>query len=229
MLRLSLLAACIAAASAFAPVALPGMGMRAATRRPAVSMQLWEDGKVQGKGLKAIPFSDPPESLPSDMVGYVGFDPLGFSTLFDIKFLREAELKHGRAAMLAAAGAIAQDIFTFPGVTSVIGDAKMTGAHDAFLKAAADGNPKANAMSQLFVWIGFFELVSMPALFETLNGGERAPGDFYFDPLGLGKGSGRARMELAEIKNGRLAMIGIGGMVHHYLLTGKGPIGTIVG
>ena len=34
-------------------------------------------------------------------------------------------------------------------------------------------------------------------------------------------------MELAEIKNGRLAMIAIGGMVHHYLITGKGPIELI--
>ena len=48
------------------------------------------------------------------MVGDVGFDPLGISTLGDIKFLREAEIKHGRVAMLAAAGAIAQDIFKFP-------------------------------------------------------------------------------------------------------------------
>lgn len=46
--------------------------------------------------------------------GYVGFDPLGFSTLADPKFLREAEIKHGRVAMLAAAGAIAQDFFTIP-------------------------------------------------------------------------------------------------------------------
>jgi hypothetical protein len=36
-------------------------------------------------------------------------------------------------------------------------------------------------------------------------------------------------MQLAEIKNGRLAMIGIGGIVHHYLLTGKGPIQTLTG
>lgn len=27
----------------------------------------------------------------------------------------------------------------------------------------------------------------MPALFEMLNGGSRAPGDFKFDPLGMGK------------------------------------------
>ncbi len=25
-----------------------------------VTMQLWQEGKVQGKGVKAIPFSDPP-------------------------------------------------------------------------------------------------------------------------------------------------------------------------
>lgn len=68
-------------------------------------------------------------------------------------------------------------------------------------------------MNQMFFWIGFFELVTLPAIFETINGSGRAPGDFMFDPLGLGKGSGRARMELAEIKNGRLAMIAIGGIV----------------
>jgi hypothetical protein len=27
-----------------------------------------------------------------------------------------------------------------------------------------------------------------------------------------------------ELKNGRLAMIAVGGMVHHYLLVGRGPI-----
>jgi len=201
------------------------MGLRTRASKSAVSMQLWEDGKVQGKGLKAIPFSDPPADLPQDMVGYVGFDPLGFSTLFDIKFLREAELKHGRVAMLAAAGSIFQDIYTFQGTETLTGGAKMTGAHDAIVAAAQSGNQKAFALNQMFFWIGFFELVTLPALFETMNGSGRAPGDFMFDPLGLGKGAGRARMELAEIKNGRLAMIATGGMVHHYLINGKGPLG----
>lgn len=67
-----------------------------------------------------------------------------------------------------------------------------------------------SALNQMFFWISFFELVTLPAIFETMNGSGRAPGDFMFDPLGLGKGNGRARMELAEIKNGRLAMIAIG-------------------
>jgi hypothetical protein len=38
------------------------------------------------------------------------------------KFLQEAEIKHSRVAMLAAAGAIGQDLFTLPGISAVIGD-----------------------------------------------------------------------------------------------------------
>ena len=70
---------------------------------------------MQGKGLKAIPFSDPPAELPQDMVGYVGFDPLGFSTLFDIKFLREAELKHGQPPVPVARPPTAQSFCTCSG------------------------------------------------------------------------------------------------------------------
>lgn len=33
-----------------------------------------------------------------------GFDPMGFSLAIDIRWLREAELKHGRVAMLATLG-----------------------------------------------------------------------------------------------------------------------------
>ena len=35
------------------------------------------------------------------MIGNVGFDPLGLSTPQNIKWMREAELKHGRMCMLA--------------------------------------------------------------------------------------------------------------------------------
>lgn len=36
-----------------------------------------------------------------------------------------------------------------------------------------------------------------------------------------------ARRQLVELKNGRLAMIATAGMLHHYFLTGKGPIELI--
>jgi hypothetical protein len=154
----------------------------------------------------AVPFLKKPAALDGSMVGDVGFDPLGLSEVADIKFLREAELKHGRIAMLAAAGSMAQDLFTFPGVGKVVAGAKMTGVHDILVKQGA--------MGQLLLWLSFLEVFGTIALFETLEG-KRAPGDFKFDPLNFSKNDATAkRYALAEVKNGRLAMMGIGGMVH---------------
>ena len=43
----------------------------------------------------------------------------------------------------------------------------------------------------------------------------RAPGDLGFDPLKFGENKAtRARLELAELKNGRLAMLAFSGMIH---------------
>jgi hypothetical protein len=44
---------------------------------------------------------------------------------------------------------------------------------------------------------------------------------FFFNVQAL------ARRQLVELKNGRLAMIATAGMLHHYFLTGKGPIELI--
>jgi light-harvesting complex I chlorophyll a/b binding protein 1 len=202
MLRLTAVAAFLASASAFAPAAVPSR----AVSKTAVSMQM----------SPSVPFLKQPKALDGSMVGDVGFDPLGLSSVADIKFLREAELKHCRVAMLAAAGSMFQDIATDPSFTKIADGAKMTGLHD---KIVAQGG-----MGQLLVWLGFAEVFGTYALFETLNG-KRAPGDFKFDPLGFGKNpEAMKRYQLAEIKNGRLAMLGTGGMVHGYFLTGKGPI-----
>jgi len=59
------------------------------------------------------------------------------------------------------------------------GDAKMTALHDAAVKQGA--------MQQLLVWIGFFELFGFVAIVQMLQGGDRQPGDFGFDPLNLAR------------------------------------------
>ena len=59
------------------------------------------------------------------------------------------------------------------------GDAKMTALHDAAVKQGA--------MQQLLVWIGFFELFGFVAIVQMLQGGDRQPGDFGFDPLNCAK------------------------------------------
>merc|ERR1712232_134626 len=55
-------------------------------------------------------------------LGY--FDPLGLAKDVDeagFKNLRAAEIKHGRVAMMAAVGAVAQSLFRFPGFEDVKG------------------------------------------------------------------------------------------------------------
>lgn len=55
--------------------------------------------------------SSPPTQLPRK-----GFDPLGVTDALPVYWTREAELKHGRVAMLASVGWVAGDLgFRFPG------------------------------------------------------------------------------------------------------------------
>ena len=64
----------------------------------------------------ALPFMPNPEALDGSMAGDVGFDPIGFSSTFNLLWLREAEIKHGRVCMLAWTGFVATDLgFTLPG------------------------------------------------------------------------------------------------------------------
>merc|ERR1712205_290814 len=225
MLRAVLLVVAAASASAFAPAAvLPRAAQRTATN--GLKMQLYNDGIDQGASVTAkyIGWGSLERPLTpafdGTWAGDVGFDPLGISSLIDVRWLREAELKHGRVCMLAATGMLVQDVAKFPGVQSVFGDAKMTALHDAAVKQGA--------MQQLLVWIGFFELFGFVAIVQMLQGGDRQPGDFGFDPLNCAKDpKALARRQLVELKNGRLAMIATAGMLHHYFLTGKGPIELI--
>ena len=123
------------------------------------------------KSERAIPFDwgAPPASLPSNIPGYTGFDPLGISTLVPIKYLQESEIKHGRAAMLATLGSVVQDVAVDPGYAKIVGGAKLTAAHDAFIQAANAGNKNAWALQQIFFWIGLFEFITFPAISETLK------------------------------------------------------------
>ena len=89
--------------SGFAPTVAP-----AAVRSAAVSPVMAVERSA------AIPFLKRPPALDGSMVGDMGFDPLGISTTItelggDLKYVREAELMHGRQAMLACVG------FVFPG------------------------------------------------------------------------------------------------------------------
>ena len=94
------------------------------------SMQLYQEGILQGITVDAIPGADRPKNLDGTMVGDIGFDPLGFSNWLNLNWAREAEIKHGRVAMLAATGMIVQDIAVIPGFDKEFSGAAMMKLHN---------------------------------------------------------------------------------------------------
>jgi hypothetical protein len=83
---------------------------------------------------------------------------------------------------------------------------------------------------QIFFTLGFIEVTTNAAGLTpgTMFQSGRAPGDLGFDPLNLSvDDSALRRFELAELKHGRLAMIGLGGMLHQMLLTKQAPLAQL--
>jgi len=142
-------------------------------------------------------------------VGDVGFDPLGFTEIFPIEWLREAEIKHCRVTMLAFVGFVFTDFFHLPGF-----DYTTLEAHDACVASGA--------MSQLLLWIGLLETVSFISTDQMLRGSGREPGDFGFDPIGFATTPEKMKdLQMKELANGRLAMFATGGVITQSVLTGN--------
>jgi hypothetical protein len=124
----------------------------------------------------------------------------------------EAEIKHGRLAMLATVGWLAVDMGArFPGSQySAVPSA--LAAHD-FGVAKGD-------MYILLIVVSALETISLFATMQMLKGETgRKPGEFFFDPLNF---KGGEKLATNEIKNGRLAMLAFSGIVTQAALSGKG-------
>jgi hypothetical protein len=67
---------------------------------------------------ESLPFLTNPKNT-DGLIGSVGFDPLGFSDTWDIKWLQEAKIKHGRICMLATVDFITSQFVTLPMFTPV--------------------------------------------------------------------------------------------------------------
>eukprot|EP00439_Symbiodinium_sp_Y106_P001703 s11168_g1.t1 len=179
---------------------------------------------------------------PSEEVGAMPplgfFDPLNFSKpgrplgvfLQDLSdeekfaWLRAAELKNGRVAMMATVGAIFQHFVRLPGFESMPAGIK------AWLRAAELKNGRVAMMAtvgaifQHFVRLPGFE--SMPAGIKAI---EKAPGSYGFVILWilagiLELGPWRQEMREREINNGRFAMFAAIGIIAAEMYTGKDAI-----
>jgi light-harvesting complex I chlorophyll a/b binding protein 1 len=192
---------------------------------------------------KAVPFLPRPINLDGSMVGDFGFDPFylssipknfagfiqppswedmgeGISTLY---WMREAELKHGRVAMMAWTGWLAADgafgpmPFRFPGdIYSVENIPDSFSAHDILVQQGSMG---------FMLTMAFLVEISCGAVLVQVAKGEsdREAGDFKLDPLRFLVGKSKEdvdTMKLKELQNGRLAMLAFAGVATQSALEG---------
>jgi len=87
----------------------------AADAEPVIEAEIDEIGEMSemiSEMSQSVPFMKRPQYLTGRLAGDVGFDPLGFvKSESDLMNYREAEIKHARLAMLAAAGWPLSEIF----------------------------------------------------------------------------------------------------------------------
>jgi hypothetical protein len=158
---------------------------------------------------QALPFMARPAALDGSLVGDVGFDPLGFAkTKSDLLNYREAEIKHGRLAMLAAAGWPLSELFDRK-LAAIIGAPAVV---DSAERAPSILNGGLDKVSPIY-WAACLALASAIEVYgmSQKKNANYTPGNLGFDPLGMypKDSAGQERMQLAELKNGRLAMIAI--------------------
>eukprot|EP00527_Entomoneis_sp_CCMP2396_P001849 CAMPEP_0198154826 /NCGR_PEP_ID=MMETSP1443-20131203/68810_1 /TAXON_ID=186043 /ORGANISM="Entomoneis sp., Strain CCMP2396" /LENGTH=302 /DNA_ID=CAMNT_0043821541 /DNA_START=159 /DNA_END=1067 /DNA_ORIENTATION=- len=146
------------------------------------------------------------------------FDPLGFAQrgtpLNDCKRFREAEVQHGRVAMLAVVGYLASEAIPNGGPFGITGP-----ANDALQQIPAPAfwiMTAAIAAAELYRaqkgWVEPKFRIGSNTLWTLRD--NYYPGDLGFDPLGLKPTENFAfqRMQTKELSNGRLAMLGWAGM-----------------
>jgi len=197
------------AVSGFAPTVAPHTAPAHAVSSPVMAIER----------SAAIPFLKKPPALDGSMVGDVGFDPLGISTTIlelggDLKYVREAELMHGRQAMLACVG------FVFP---ATFGKLPTDWTADVSVNPIeAQYQLPPQILAQLLVSMAVAEGLRAQIIYK----GQNEPGDHGFDPMGFipkfcNTPEKMAEMKLKELKHCRIAMIAITGFWFQLMLTGE--------
>merc|ERR1712216_865680 len=164
---------------------------------------------------KAMPFLSQPEGLDGSMAGDVGFDPLGFSSYIDVKWLREAA--EARPYLHACL-----DWLRRPGGHPPPRPRVQPQVRPRGLGCCA---PRWDALDPRGDRTHRNDLQQVPA---HCNGHVREPlrqpGNLGFDPLSLSTPKNRYKYELAEVTHGRAAMMGLSGIIHQMIITKQGTI-----
>merc|ERR1712087_1086032 len=221
----------VGAACAFTPTA-PVSTKTALSMSEAAVEEVGETVELEPVEPAIAPINGwvPDESLPCyGLPGAVAplgfFDPLGFTKNMDlngVKRFREAEIMHGRVAMMATVGYLIGE--STPTITygmnvhhtianNQIPEIPGTVLFPFFLAI--------NIAEALRATVGWVE----PGLGPLWTLREQYyPGDIGFDPLGFKPEDAKdfANMQTKELNNGRLAMIAAAGMCVQEQINGKG-------
>jgi len=171
------------------------------------------------------------DELPGALAPVGFFDPLGFAEKADdntMKRYREAELTHGRVAMLATLGFLVGEkvegtSFLFdasikgPAITHIL---QVPPPFWALLLLSIGATEQFRAEKG---WVDPSEVpVDQPGLLKA----DYIPGDLGFDPLGLKSEDAEEFriMQTKELQNGRLAMLAAAGFLAQEAVDGQGII-----
>ena len=191
-------------------------------------------------GAKKAAAPPAPVFVAEDLAGVLApvgfFDPLDFASKADentMKRYREAELTHGRVAMLAAVGFLVGEKVEG---SSFLFDAQISGPAISHLAQVPVGfwvalTVAIGAAETKRAEIGWVEPENVPVDQPGLLRAEYTPGDIGFDPLGLKPEDAEELklMQTKELQNGRLAMIAAAGFLAQELVDGKGIVEHLMG
>lgn len=177
---------------------------------------------------ESLPFMARPVALNREFAGDVGFDPLNLANGDEkLAFMREAELKHARIAMLAVAGWPLSEVLDKP-IANMIHMKPLLDIGDRVPSLLNGGLAKVSP----FYWMMVLGLAGGFEVATIMNKSD----DSIFDPLGLfpSDSEGKTWFETSEIKNGRLAMIAIVGFAIQEYIQNVGiihqfPLSALVG
>jgi len=187
-------------------------------------------GFTSGAAADAVGRSDTSWVDVFDPNGLGYFDPAGFTigkTEKQVLAYREAELKHGRIAMMAALGFVVQEKFH-----PLFGGEVDTPSAYALLDDRIWDKAPVAVLAAILTTIFLLEAVSSLSVFANQGRGlpdDYTPGDVFkplggtFDPLGLAPSDPVEFevMQTKELNNGRLAMLAILGMFLQEVKTGQ--------
>ena len=230
-MKLAILSATVGAACAFAPSTTVVSNSALRMSEPETTeVAVNEAEEVAAPAVAPIngwvpDASKPCYGLPGATAPFGFFDPIGFTKDMDlsgVKRFREAEVMHGRVAMMATVGYL-------------IGESTPTIAYgmDTHHTIANNQIPEipGTVLFPFFLFINIAEALRAsigwvePGMGDLFTLRESYyPGDIRFDPFGLKPTDAEefANMQTKELNNGRLAMIAAAGFCVQEQINGKG-------